>query len=141
MRNDFTLRLEPSKVAGLTLDTTSALNLNPNYTKAQQFKATVDSTAGWTQRRKYIPFRGEVIVYSDRHVIDGMDYPGIKIGDGMAYVVDLPFVGQETESQIMDLLYGHINNSSIHVTQGDKDFWNNKLNYMIDGEKLILNRN
>ena len=90
MRNDFTLRLEPSKIAGLTLDASSALNLNPKYTKAQQFKATVDTTDGWMQRRKYVPFRGEIIVYSDRNVIDGMDYPGIKIGDGMAYVVDLP---------------------------------------------------
>ena len=141
MRNDFTLRLEPSKIAGLTLDASSALKLNPNYTKAQQFKATVDTTDGWTQRRKYVPFCGEIIVYSDRNVIDGMDYPGIKIGDGMAYVVDLPFVGQEIEMQIMDLLSGHINNSSIHVTPDDKEFWNNKLNYMIDGEKLILNRN
>ena len=53
MRNDFTLRLEPSKIAGLTLDASSALNLNPKYTKAQQFKATVDTTDGWMQRRAH----------------------------------------------------------------------------------------
>ena len=50
--------------------------------------------------------------------------PGIKIGDGAAYVQDLPFVDEELRDKIMD----HINNPDIHVSLREKLFWNNKLN-------------
>jgi hypothetical protein len=46
---------------------------------------------------------------------------------------------------LSDALYDHIQNTVVHVSQAEKDFWNNKLN-VDDGnevvdEVLIFNRN
>ena len=112
-----------------------------------QFKR--DTTQHWNEARGFIPLEGEVIVYNDykqiQKEIDGevrnIQVPGMKIGDGQAYVQDLPFVDEELRDKIM----AHITNTDIHVTLAEKNFWNNKLNVndaaeMIDGA-LILNRN
>ena len=66
---------------------------------------------------------------------------GIKIGDGRAYVQDLPFI----DGALRQELLGHINDPDIHVTIQEKLFWNNKLNVndhmeLVNGA-LILNRN
>ena len=108
-----------------------------------------DSTANWNAARGMIPLRGELIIYNDyktiQKEIDGeirtVQIPGIKIGDGSAYVQDLPFIDEELRDKIML----HINNPNIHVTLEEKIFWNNKLNVddnaeLVDGA-LILNRN
>ena len=65
----------------------------------------------------------------------------MKIGDGMAYVQDLPFVNEDLRDKIME----HIDNPDIHVSVADRLFWNNKLNVndaaeLVDGA-LVLNRN
>ena len=108
-----------------------------------------DSTANWNAAQGFVPLQGELIIYNDyktiQREIDGelrtVQIPGIKIGDGMAYVQDLPFVDEE----LRDRLMVHINNPDIHVTLQEKLFWNNKLNVndaaeLVDGA-LILNRN
>lgn len=57
------------------------------------------STSYWTSLSNYIPAAGEIIIYTDKDVIidDGQtkNIPGIKIGDGLAYGIDLPFIGDE----------------------------------------------
>lgn len=113
-----------------------------------------DTTANWNAARGFIPLQGEVIIYTDydsyEKEVDGrvktILVPNIKIGDGMAYVQDLPFVSQELRDTLME----HITNMDIHVTLGEKSFWNNKINVddayeqvheeLVD-ETLILNRN
>ena len=113
-----------------------------------------DTTQHWNEARGFIPLKGEVIVYTDydsyEKEINGRNrivaIPGIKIGDGNAYVQDLPFVDEELRDTLME----HINNMDLHVTLGEKTFWNNKINVddayeavhdeLID-EMLILNRN
>lgn len=108
-------------------------------------KITVKTTTEWNGSIGYIPEKGELAVYSDysSHIVDGhrVPIPRIKIGSGNAYVQDLAFVGEdETE-----LLLEHVNNTGIHVTPEDREFWNNKLNVNdnseVVGESLILNRN
>lgn len=108
-----------------------------------------DTTANWNAARGFIPLKGEVIIYSDykvmNKVIDGEErtvyIPGIKIGDGRAYVQDLPFIDEE----LRDKLLMHIENPNIHVTLQEKLFWNNKLNVDDNAElvngALIFNRN
>ena len=108
-----------------------------------------ESTQYWNEALGFIPLEGELIVYNDykttQKEIDGVEttvnVPGIKIGDGMAYVQDLPFVGEDLSKQILE----HIDNPDIHVSVRDRLFWNNKLNVndaaeLVDGA-LILNRN
>ena len=120
-----------------------------------QFKR--DTTENWNNARGFIPLAGEVIVYTDyetktwtveeygEEVMKTALIPNIKIGDGNAYVQDLPFV----DTNLRDTLMEHINNQDIHVTLQEKLFWNNKINVddayeqiheeLIE-ETLILNR-
>lgn len=89
---------------------------------------TRDTTANWDSKRDFIPMRGEVIVYMDAgHKSDGnggtINVPRFKVGDGQAYLIDLPFVGEDA-----------------NVTPEDIAFWNNKLNCTLAGEILIFNR-
>lgn len=107
-------------------------------TASSSAKVTMNTTANWATKTNYIPREGEIIVYSDRDVIDGLNYPGVKIGDGMAYVVDLPFVGDEITDRITTALNEHVNNQDIHVTQAEKVYWNNKLNCEVNNDNLIL---
>ena len=59
-----------------------------------------DTTANWNAARGFVPMAGEVIIYTDyssyQKEVNGriktILIPGIKIGDGGAYVQDLPFV-------------------------------------------------
>lgn len=119
-----------------------------------RIKLKRDTTANWGKARGFIPLDGEVIIYTDykqiTKTIEGVtttkNVPGIKIGNGNAYVQDLAFIDDELRDKLME----HIENQDIHVTLRDKDFWNNKLNMedshdmehaeLID-ETLIFNRN
>ena len=74
-----------------------------------------------------------------------IDLPTIKIGDGKAYVQDLPFVDDDTR----DTLLMHINDALSHVSQRDRSFWNHKvdiddlyenLNEELEDETLIFSR-
>lgn len=107
------------------------------------------TTSYWNNAQGFIPLAGEIIIYTDYKTITEtvdnetrtVNIPGIKIGDGLAYVQDLPFIEQDLRDQVTS----HINNTDIHVTTLDKTFWNNKLNTNDDSEvlngALIFNRN
>jgi len=97
----------------------------------------VDTTINWNNKITYVPPVGAIIIYTDKTVIDNKKIPGIKIGDGNAYCVDLPFVTDEVAQTIAN----HIQDNIRHITIEERNFWNNKLNISIDGEKLQFNRN
>lgn len=93
------------------------------------------TTEYWHNHPTYIPKVGEVIVYSDYTEIELNVYqPALKIGDGTTYIADLPFIDETMQY--------HINNTAIHVTPEEKNFWNNKINCddEVSGETLRLNR-
>lgn len=105
-----------------------------------------ETTQYWTDNAMYIPGRDEIIVYSDRSVIDGIRIPGVKIGDGNAHVVDLPFLDQELAdllSRLAKSIDDHIRDSAVHITEEERCYWNNKLNCEdnVLAEILVLNRN
>lgn len=96
------------------------------------------TTQEWQQIPNFIPEKNEIIIYTDKISDSQNIIPGLKIGDGISYGLDLPFIGDELSS----ILTSHINNSSIHVTAQEKAFWNNKLNFSeVVNEELILTRN
>lgn len=105
----------------------------------------IGTTDYWNNKIGFIPMNGEIIIYSDYDsvVVDGhtVSVPGIKIGSGNAYVQDLAFVGAADREDLL----AHINNTTVHVTNEDKLFWNNKLNVTdnqeVIGEALVFNRN
>jgi RNA binding exosome subunit len=105
-----------------------------------------DTTANWNALRSFVPLRGEIIIYTDHGQMDDgygnrINVPGIKIGDGNAYLIDLPFVGNDQRYAILQELRAHTGDTAIHVTMSEKDFWNNKLNYTINDGNLTFNRN
>lgn len=97
-----------------------------------------NTTIGWNSQPELISEARTIYVYTDYQTeTDGsgntVNIPGFKVGDGKAYVIDLPFTDE--------LMVKHMANQSIHVTQEEKDFWNNKVRAYyssIEEDTLIL---
>lgn len=105
---------------------------------------TVHTTAAWRELPDYIAARGEIVVYSDHGSMvkngETIPVPGVKIGDGLAYAVDLPFVGEDVAADILAQLGQHTSDTTVHITSAEREKWNNKLNYTMSGETLAFNR-
>ncbi len=88
----------------------------------------------WNNQRYLISRKNVFYLYTDYKSYTDPDTgeitytPGLKIGDGLAYLIDLPFIGG----------YG------IDITQEMIDFWNNKWRGYLDfnnSENLIFTVN
>lgn len=108
----------------------------------------IGTTAEWDAHSAYIAPEGTICIYTDHGTYtdrneNTITVPGIKISDGLAYVVDLPFIGDDVASAIRNELNEHINDNIRHITSAERTFWNNKLNCndTVTDEILILNRN
>ena len=102
-----------------------------------------NSTYDWNKNPLLISEKNVLYIYTDyKRIRDGNEeilIPGLKVGDGSAYLIDLPFLNSAAmEQDFID----HINNKVIHVSPYDREFWNNKLNLDLElqEENLILNR-
>lgn len=123
-----------------------------------EIQAILDSVSGkadiltgtteyWNGRLGYAPPVGTIIVYTDykTKVVDGetIYIPGIKIGSGNGFVQDLAFIDEGVANSLLD----HISDTSVHITEAERAFWNNKINVDDneeideDTETLIFNRN
>lgn len=123
----------------------NGVELSGNKTAQDLFLVSENTTDGWNSEPQYLPKAGEICIYTDYATIqdalgNDITVPGVKIGDGNAYLIDMPFVGDETRYLLLNRLQNHEQNMAIHVSQEDRSFWNNKLNYDVSGEELILNR-
>lgn len=88
-------------------------------------KVLYASTATWNSQPQLISRRGYIYIYSDyKQNEQGQKIPAMKVGDGSAYLIDLPFVD--------DLIQKHIADNVIHITQEEREFWNNKVRCFID---------
>ena len=78
------------------------------------------STEEWEEQSPMVSEPGALYIWRDWYQDEqGNDMPGVKVGDGNAYVADLPF---KDEGYL-----NHILNTDIHVTPEEKEFWNNKV--------------
>lgn len=91
-----------------------------------------NTEAGWEEMYDYVPKHGEICLYTDTDKI--------KIGNGTAQIVDLPYIEGGSAEEFARSLRVHTNDYTIHVSEEDREFWDNKLNYSINGEVLVLNR-
>lgn len=132
--NDYAELLNKPSINGVTLvgDTPlSSLGLLASSRK---------STAEWNENPSYIPDAGEICIYTDYKTItdeqgNTKNVAGIKIGDGLAYAVDLPF----TTSEVDTVLEEHINDTIRHINNGERTNWNAKLELVgIEDENLVL---
>lgn len=101
-----------------------------------QGKILSNTCEGWNSQISIISEVNTVYVYTDLHQIirEGEVYnvPGLKVGDGTTYLIDLPFTDE--------VFYEHIDDSNIHVTAEEKAFWNSKVRPVIEAgsENLVL---
>ena len=81
------------------------------------------TTAEWNANPQIVSSKDIIYVYTDYKVVDEQNVPNIKIGDGNAYLIDLPFVAPDG------------------VTEEQIEFWNNKVSVRLDDtdpENMIL---
>lgn len=113
----------------------------------------IDTTANWRAvANTFIPLKGEIIVYSDyasKEVNGETVYiPNFKVGDGLAYGIDLPFVNDD----LRDTLSAHLLDRTSHITAEERNFWNNKVRcyvnteedeegFLVDGDMLVFTIN
>lgn len=108
--------------------------------EALKEKASIraNTTATWNAEPDTIGQKGTFYIYIDRTQKQNqhgqiINYPGIKVGDGSSYLIDLPFID--------DLFYDHIHDMNIHVTLAEKEFWNHKVRTQeseLDDQNLIF---
>ena len=111
------------------------------YTELENIKEEIKSYLRvgtkefWDERPHLISIKDCVYFYTDYAIIDDNHIARMKIGDGETLLKDLPFIDE--------LYYGHVNNSSIHVSAEDRAFWDNKVSAEVLGgtETLILSIN
>lgn len=103
-----------------------------------------DTTANWNLNPVLVSEKGAVYIYSDYEYYEdaiGNRTPiaGLRIGDGSSYLIDLPFVNSLTAH----LIISHVANQTVHITEAERVFWNNKISAYIDpkdSETLILSK-
>lgn len=85
-----------------------------------------DTTAHWNAQTTFIAKKGVIYVYSDHGTvtINGQlrNVPGMKVGDGTSYLIDMPFVNDDCTAELLE----HISDGSVHIQSGEREFWNNK---------------
>lgn len=98
-----------------------------------------NTTSGWKGQTSFIPRAGQIVIYSDYYTdLDGNSVPGIKIGDGKAYGVDLPFITKNYDA-LIEQVDAHIKNNDIHFTVGEKAFiYNTAIGCDYKEDTLIL---
>ena len=95
-----------------------------------------DIEAHWNLATNFIPKQGELIIYD---IDDNYDYERIKIGDGVSYVTDLPFI----LDNLKDVKIPHLNADNITVSgtlkvKGETIF-DKIVNRVVDGAVIVLN--
>ena len=86
-----------------------------------------ETTEYWDSQPRLISTRGCVYVYSDHATsADGEPIPGVKIGDGTSYLIDMPFTDEKYAKHILD--------AAIHITPEEREAWNNKVRCYIDAQ-------
>lgn len=95
------------------------------------------STEYWNSQPKLKTERGCLYIYRDWIKTEDDRYiAGIKVGDGTSYLIDMPFTDQLWNEHIQDMVR--------HITQEEREFWNNKVRCYIpenDTSKIIFTTN
>ena len=123
------------KLAG---EDTFALRMVGDMTRIDIDNVHVDTTANWNAQPSLVGKKGHLYIYSDYDVIDGVPIPAMKVGDGGAYLIDAPFLTANNTR-----LNEHINDTDVHIQDGERFFWNNKVTAFLsqgDSETLVLTK-
>lgn len=119
--NDYTTA-EKDKLAGIDVDAIA------NYYSG--------TTAYWNAQPTTVAKAKSIYIYTDYSTVDNKVVPGVKIGDGTSYLIDMPFL----DAPISQLISSHLTNTTIHVTAADKARWDARtgLDVSIDNGNLVF---
>lgn len=125
-----------------TIDATfeNNLNLSADLSTTQELTASLgeiyqgggesniyyNTTDYWNSRPQLIAKRGYIYVYSDYKQSEEEDIAGIKVGDGISYLIDMPFIDKPLDDHIADTVK--------HITSAEREFWNDKVRCFVDPE-------
>lgn len=131
-------KVKASQGIGGGVNMTSAVNgdldRNAKYRSFSDATFLYGTTRYWNAQPRLISQSKTIYVYTDHDQDgEGNDIPGFKLGDGMAYLIDMPFVTQNMEDHIKDQIR--------HITQDERNKWNNKVSVRIDthnSENLVF---
>jgi hypothetical protein len=94
-------------------------------------KVLYNTTAFWNDRPELKSKKGYLYIYSDwKKNAQEQNIAGIKVGDGNAYLIDLPFIEQIFADHIEDVIR--------HITQEEREFWNNKVRCYVAENNIEL---
>ena len=124
------------------------LEITPDGTLSTDKPILWNTTEYWNTHRDIVALEGVMYVYNDYKVIEDVKYSNFKIGDGVTYLVDLPFnsIDQsviDTVNMLEDKVDGHIAQTDAHVSAIDREIWNNKVTANISEENpetLLLSK-
>jgi len=88
-----------------------------------------DTSTNWNAQPQFIGTKNHVYVYTD--------LKKIKIADGISYLIDQAFIGENEATALLN----HIEDNIRHVTTLERATWNNKVSVRIDPnnpERLIF---
>ena len=117
---------------------TLKLHLTGDTVKVDMDNVHIDTTANWNAQPQLVGKRGHLYIYKDYTVVDGVEVPAFKVGDGSAYLIDAPFVAGNDSK-----LKAHISDVNVHIQDGEREFWNNKVTAFLsqgDSETLVLTK-
>lgn len=81
-----------------------------------------DTTQNWEKNPNFVPFLGEICIYTNRFTNNNISIPGVKIGDGINYIKDLPFIDTEINERIT-LLIEDIDQKLDYTSEIDCGTW------------------
>ena len=126
--------LSDSTPLDVQLETPVTVVTERDYNKLKNKPIHTDTTANWNTQVSLIAEENHLYIYTDYQVVGGANIPGIKIGDGTSYLIDLPFIDGN-----VTVLNNHINDSSIHITEDERLFWNDKVTcFLSQGQEETL---
>ena len=86
----------------------------------KQANVRFNTTATWNNEPSFRSQANTLYIYTDYQQDDyGNFIAGIKVGDGNSFLIDMPFLDEQ--------YLQHIHNTTIHITQQERQFWNNKV--------------
>ena len=126
----FSVKLKDSDTLNVKLSDVSTfkVKMKGDVVRVESDNIHVDTTANWNSQIEFIAKKNNIYIYSD-YISGDTDIPGMKVGDGTTYLIDLPFLSGNN-----DVLTSHMLNTVIHVSQADREFWNNKVTCYISSE-------
>ena len=121
-----------SSSAGDTVSLTAGTNItltpdaqNKTIQIASASSIVSGTTSYWQTHGNVISTKDVLYIYTDwKQNSDNEDIPGIKVGDGLAYISDLPFTDELWAAHVLDTL--------IHVSASDRTNWDAKVRCYLD---------